>query len=116
MEQENKKENLEDTIMSLPSDVPSVQEAQFQLTGDQHVFIDVDNVHSVMLLNEATEQGEEIIDERLDVEGACSVIIKKELIVLKWGGPVKPFKYTYFTDKQLLTKTALSTLPLNNYL
>ena len=88
MKQENEKENLEDTIMRLPSDVPSVQEAQFQLTGHQHVVIDACKNHSVMLLNEATGQGEEIIDERLDVKQACSVIIKKELIVLKFGSPV----------------------------
>ena len=39
MEQENEKENLEETIMSLPSHEPSVQEAKLKVAGHQHVFI-----------------------------------------------------------------------------
>ena len=44
--------------------------------------------------------GEEIQDERLDVEDAVSIPIKKDLFVIKFGGPAWAFKYTNFTDKK----------------
>ena len=52
-----------------------------------------------MLLNELTGEGQEINDDRLDVKDACSVLVKKELIVIKWGVPATAIKYTNFTDK-----------------
>ena len=69
-----------------------------------------------MLLNEATEEGLEIKDQRLDVKDAISIPIKKDLFVIKWGSPVSAFRYSYFTDKELLTKITLGTLPHNDYL
>ena len=62
LQEENKileavKENLEEVIMSLPSSMPIVQQAQFQITGHELVFTDEDKNHSVMLLNEATGMG-----------------------------------------------------------
>ena len=69
-----------------------------------------------MLLNQATEKGEEIIDERLDVKDAMSILIKKKLFVIKEGRPASAFMYSYFTDKALLTKTVLGSLPHNDHL
>ena len=69
-----------------------------------------------MRLDEVAGGGEKFEDPRLDLMATRSVMVKKDLIVFKFGGPVSAYKYTDLNDAELLQKTTLATLPHKGHL
>ena len=69
-----------------------------------------------MRLDEVAGEGRQVEDLRLDFFATRSVLVKNELHVLKFGGPVSAYKYTNFNNAKLLKKTTLATLPYNEHL
>ena len=51
-----------------------------------------------MRLDEVAGGGAQVEDKRLDLKDTMSVMVKKDLIVVKAGAPVSAYKYTDFNN------------------
>ena len=71
---------------------------------------------SIMVLNEIIGKAQQVEDERFEFKDARTVLVKNKLYTFQFGSPVSACKYTDFTSPFNLVKTALSTLPRNEYL
>ena len=71
---------------------------------------------SVMLYERNTREGRLVKNPSLDVYDSSSVVLKKALIVFKFGSPVKAYSYTSFYDPTNIVKISLPDLPFNDQL
>ena len=69
-----------------------------------------------MLLDKLSQKARQIENPRLDVEDAKTVLVRKELIVFKEGGPITTYKYTNFDDPATTVKTKLAKLHYDGHL
>ena len=114
-------ENLEQAVTTVSLDDPAaLHDIKLKIQGPKFVFTLTWEkfAQTIILFDEFTGKGQKrsYEDQRIDFINSKSVLVKKDLFTFKDGSPVKAYKYTNFTNTEKLIKTALSTLPYNEFL